>query len=352
MKRIFNIIAVATAILATSCIKDDYLKEINKDFKVNYETFWNLFNENYCFMGENFGYTKNVDWKAVYDEMMPKVEAAKTEEELLDIMGQSIDYLKDGHIWIDTKFNHRGCYTFYYDENGVKYPANYVSGLVAEKYLTYQYRTRNGHRYGNIVRDGKTFFYLHHADFTKDLTGEDLEMMQPHIVKADGFIYDIRTNPGGNTQLAFDIAGKFIKEKTLVGYDVAKNGKGYNDMTDPAPLYVVPVNENLNWSDKKTAVLTNRDVYSTANQFASFMKQAPNVTLIGGITGGGGGNPTSYYLPNGWTVVMSAHAFTLDVDKKQIEAGVEPDIYVTITDQDIANRVDSIVERAIEELSK
>ena len=49
---------------------------------------------------------------------------------------------------------------------------------------------------------------------------------------------------------------------------------------------------------------------------------------------------------------MSAHAFTLDVDKKQIEAGVEPDIYVTITDQDIANRVDSIVERAIEELSK
>ena len=113
----------------------------------------------------------------------------------------------------------------------------------------------------------------------------------------------------------------------------------------------MPVNTDLNWSDKKTALLTNRDVYSTANQFASFMKQAPNVTLIGGITGGGG-NPTSYYLPNGWTVVMSAHAFTLDVDKKQIEAGVEPDIYVTITDQNIANRVDSIVERAIEELSK
>ena len=158
MKRIFNIIALATAFFATSCIEDGYLTEPNYNFKENYETFWNLFNENYCFMGENFGYTKNVDWKAVYDEMMPKVEAATTEEELLEIMGKSIDKLRDGHNWLDTKFNHRGCYTFYYDENEVKYPENFVSGLVAEKYLTYQYRSRHGYRYGNITRNGKTFF--------------------------------------------------------------------------------------------------------------------------------------------------------------------------------------------------
>jgi hypothetical protein len=355
MKRIFNIIAISTAIFATSCIQDGYLTEVNNDFKVNYETFWNLFNENYCFMGENFGYTKNVDWKAVYDEMMPKVEAAETEEELLEIMGQSIDKLKDGHIWIDTKFNHRGCFTFYYDQNGVKYPDNFISNtVIKEKYLDdkYQYRTRNGQRFGNITRNGKTFFYLYHSDFTKDLTAEDLKVMQPHIEKADGFIYDIRTNLGGNTQLAFDIAGKFMKEKTHVGYDVVKTGKGYNDMTDPAPLYVVPKDQSLKWSEKKTVLLTNRDVYSTANEFACFMKEAPNVTLIGGITGGGGGNPTSYYLPNGWTVVMSAHTFTLDKDKKQIEAGIEPDIEVTITETDKANNVDSILERAIEELSK
>lgn len=352
MKRILNIITVITVIFATSCIKNDYVTEVNNDFKVNYETFWTLFNENYCFMGENFGYTKNVDWKAVYDEMMPKVEAATTEEELLDIMGKSIDYLKDGHIWIDTKFNHRGCFTFYYDENGVEYPVNFISGIVGEKYLTYQYRTRNRHIYGNITRDGKTFFYLLHSDFTKDLTEEDIEMFQPHIEKADGFIYDIRTNPGGSAQYAFDVAGNFVKEKTHIGYDVIKYGKGYNDVTEPAPIYIVPMNQELKWADKKTVVLTNRDVYSTANLFASFMKQAPNVTLIGGITGGGGGDPTSFYLPNGWTVTMSAHKFTLDVNKEQIEAGVEPDIMVNITDADIVNKVDSILEKAIEVLSK
>ena len=352
MKRIFNIITIITAIFATSCVKDEYVKEADNDFKVNYETFWNLFNENYCFIGETFGYTKNVDWKAVYDEMMPKVEAATTEEELLEIMGQSCDHFKDGHIWIDTKFNHRGCYTFYKDENGVEYPANFISGLVAEKYLTYPYRSRHGYRYGNITKDGKTFFYLHHADFLKDLNKEDLEMFQPHIEKADGIIYDIRTNPGGSAQNAIDITGRFINTKTLIGYDVVKTGKEDSDVSEPIALYAVPAEDGHNWADKKTVVLTNRDVYSTANMFACYMKQAPNVTVIGGKAGGGGGSPTSFYLPNGWTVVMSAHRFSLDVNKEHIEPGVDPDILVTITDEDIANKVDSILEKAIEVLSE
>jgi hypothetical protein len=124
MKRIFNIFTIATALFATSCIKDDYVKEANYDFKTNYEAFWNLVNENYCYLGDNYGYTKNVDWYKVYEEMMPQVEKATTEEELLEIMGKSIDYLKDGHVWLDTKFKHRGCFTFYYDENGDVYSSH------------------------------------------------------------------------------------------------------------------------------------------------------------------------------------------------------------------------------------
>ena len=352
MKRIFTIITLITAIFVTSCVKSDYVKEVNCDFKTNYETFWNLVNENYCFLGDNYGYSKNVDWQSVYNEMMPQVEKATTEIELLEIMGKSIDYLKDGHVWIDTKFKHRGCYTFYIDDNGERYPENFIDGLIADKYLDHALRTRNGHRYGTITKNGKTFFYLHHDDFTLDLTTEDLEMFQPLIDKADGFIYDIRTNPGGNAQLSIDVAGRFVKEKTFVGYQVLKTGKGYNDVSEPLKFYVVPVDAENNWSDIKTTVLTNRDVYSTANMFASYMKVVPNATLIGGITGGGGGQPCSHYLPNGWTVTMSGQRMSLDVNKVHIERGVEPDIYVTITEQDIENNVDSILEKAIEVLSE
>ena len=115
---------------------------------------------------------------------------------------------------------------------------------------------------------------------------------------------------------------------------------------------MVPSKDGYNWADMKTAVLTNRDVYSTANMFASYMKEVPNATVIGGITGGGGGDPTSYYLPNGWTITMSARKMSLDVNKVHIEAGVEPDIIVDITDVDIANKYDRILETAIEYLAK
>lgn len=363
MKHIFNIITVIAALLVTSCVKEgDYSTEYNPDFKTNYEAFWNFVNENYCFLGDNYGYCKMVggeklDWNKVKEEMMPKVEAAATEEDLFDIMGKSIDYLQDGHVWIDSKFNHRGCFTFYNIAfpNEETYPKNFISGLITNqnsKILDYVYRTRNGHRYGTITRGDKKFFYLHHSDFTKDLNKEDLEMFKPHLEKADGFIYDIRTNPGGSAQLSFNIAGRFVKNKTLVGYQVIKDGKGHNDLTEPSAIYIVPSQDGYNWTDMNTVVLTNRDVYSTANMFASYMKEVPNATIIGGITGGGGGDPCTFYLPNGWAVTMSGHRMVLDVNKVHIEAGVKPDIQVDITEEDMANNYDRILEKAIEELSK
>jgi C-terminal processing protease CtpA/Prc len=149
-----------------------------------------------------------------------------------------------------------------------------------------------------------------------------------------------------------DITGRFIKEKTLVGYQISKTGKSYNDVSEPQALYAVPVGVKYNWADKKTVLLTNRDVYSTANMFACFMKEAPNVTVIGGRSGGGGGLPSTFYLPNGWALTMSGQKMTLDVNKVHIEPGVEPDIYVTITEEDAQNKVDSILEKAIEILSE
>jgi hypothetical protein len=44
---------------------------------------------------------------------------------------------------------------------------------------------------------------------------------------------------------------------------------------------------------------------------------------------------------------MSALRMSLDVNKVHIEAGVEPDILVTITDEDFANKYDRILETAI-----
>ena len=86
--------------------------------------------------------------------------------------------------------------------------------------------------------------------------------------------------------------------------------------------------------------------------FAYFMKEAPNVTVVGGKSGGGGGQPCTFYLPNGWAITMSGQKMGLDVNKVHIEPGADPDILVTITEEDIENKVDSILEKAIEVLTK
>ena len=75
-------------------------------------------------------------------------------------------------------------------------------------------------------------------------------------------------------------------------------------------------------------------------------KNAPNVTVLGGITGGGGGIPTSNELPNGWMVRFSSVQI-LDVYRRQIEFGIAPDVEVTMNAIDVANGFDTLIEQAI-----
>ena len=105
------------------------------------------------------------------------------------------------------------------------------------------------------------------------------------------------------------------------------------------------------WSNKKTMLLTNRGVFSTANLFTCALKHAKNVTQIGGISGGGGAMPMTHYLPNGWIVVFPANML-FDVNKQHIENGIAPDIEVTSTDEDFDAGRDAIIERALVELRK
>jgi C-terminal processing protease CtpA/Prc len=72
------------------------------------------------------------------------------------------------------------------------------------------------------------------------------------------------------------------------------------------------------------------------------MRYVPYAHIIGGTSGGGGGMPMSYEMPNGWMVRLSSVRM-YDRDKKDIENGIEPDIPITMTSSD----QDDIIEQAI-----
>ncbi|MCB0548840.1 MAG: hypothetical protein KDD19_14770, partial [Phaeodactylibacter sp.] len=82
------------------------------------------------------------------------------------------------------------------------------------------------------------------------------------------------------------------------------------------------------------------------NFFAAMMKAFPNVTLIGDRTGGGGGAPVGWELPNGWAFNFSS-SITWLPDGFIIEHGVEPDIRVDWAEEDRAAGKDTILEEAL-----
>ena len=108
-------------------------------------------------------------------------------------------------------------------------------------------------------------------------------------------------------------------------------------------VFVEP-SKGVRWQ-KRVVVLTNRETFSAANDFVKSMKRFPNVTVMGDKTGGGSGLPFSQELPNGWGVRYSAVVF-LDADKQQIEFGIEPDVYVSLNQDDVVKGIDTIIETA------
>ena len=344
MKKIFITLFLATVALV-SCEKYETVKTVDTDFKRNFDAFWTMVDEQYCYLDY-----KNINWKGVYDELLPRVEAAKTEQEFFNILCTALDHLKDGHVWMESQFKAYSCSTYLFDENGNRYPSNFNKS-VARKYVEEVFHTINSNlHFGEIKRNGRTFAYIYQADFEYEWQANDYKYIKPIVEKADGIIFDIRNNPGGSGDIGLKLAGMFFKEKTMVGYHALKGGPGHNDMTELTPIYSKP-SKIADWSDKKTMLLTNREVYSTANLFSSALKLAKNVTQIGGITGGGGAMPMTHFLPNGWIVVFPANML-FDVNKQHIESGIAPDIEVTATDEELAAGRDAIIERAIEELMK
>lgn len=362
MKRILYIICTAFLAFA-SCEKYETVKEVDTDFVNNYDAFWNMVNEQYCFLGTRFGNDKNVDWKAVYDKWMPVVKNdVKNEYELFNIIGKSLDVLRDGHIWMISDFKVYSNNEYYLKPDGeTYYGQDFVPGLVRSYYLDSSegkddykgdkaFMTRNGVEYGMIEREGKKFAYIYYDMFTVELTEIDFKYIDPVVQEADAIILDIRDNPGGSGVLGLELAGHFFTERKLVGYSAHKDGSGHDDFTEPHEMHVTP-SKKYNWAHKKTALLTNRGVYSTANLFAHVLKNhAPNVIQVGQTSGGGGGMPMSHYLPNGWLVVFASNIL-LDENMNHIEPGIAPDYEAEIGDYQATGK-DGIVEKAIEELMK
>ena len=316
--------------LITSCIDED---EHDDTPQGNFEALWKIIDEHYCF----FVYKQHeygLDWNDVYNKYKVRAREGLNREQLFEVLTDMLAELRDGHVNLAAAFDYGRYWTWH--EN---YPTNFSDSL-QRIYLETDYRIASGLQY-TIFDDN--IGYVYYGSFQNGIGEGNLDEVIQHLMLCNGLILDIRNNGGGTLTYAEKLAARFCHEKTLVGYQQHKTGKGHNDFSEMKEQYIEP-SSNMRWQ-KPVVVLTNRHVFSAANEFVKYMKCMPQVKIVGDKTGGGAGLPFSSTLPNGWTVRFSACPM-YDRQRQHTEFGIEPDYYVSLKGVDFADGKDTLIEFA------
>lgn len=328
MRRIISIGLLCCLFLCMGCEKGS---EYNASPRDNFEALWRIIDENYCF----FEY-KDIDWDEVYDRYNLQIKDTMDQYELFDVLADMLAELKDGHTNLISSFDMSRYWAWYED-----YPQNFDADIQKD-YLGTDYRIAGGMKYTILPTD--SIGYVYYGSFSNGVGESGLNQIFLYFRNCKGLILDVRENGGGSLAYSDRIASRFLEEKILTGYVQHKTGKGHADFSDPYPLYLSP-SEYIRWL-RPVVVLTNRHCFSAANDFVQKMHLAPYVLVVGDKTGGGSGFPFMSELPNGWTVRFSASPM-LDVKKRHTEFGIDPDVFVNLTSQDVERGKDTLIEMAV-----
>ncbi len=323
---------IASAFLFASCVDEEQFDDTQNG---NFEALWKIIDEHYCFFGE-----KGVDWDSVHAVYARQIDGTMTDGQLLEVLGNMLAELRDGHVNLYASFDMARYWGFH--EN---YPSNYSDTLV-NKYLGTSYKIAGNLRY-RILDDN--IGYVRCASFATEAGSGNLDEILLYLAPCRALVIDLRDNGGGLLSAAEKLAARFTNEKRLVGYMRHKTGRGHSDFSSLEEQWLKPAS-GVRWQ-KPVAVLTNRQVFSAANEFVKYMKCCPDVIVVGDNTGGGAGLPFSSELPNGWSVRFSACPM-YDRNGQSTEQGISPDIAVGLDSDYLATGRDAIIEAARQALRR
>lgn len=332
----------ASALSLTSCSVED---EYSADGIENYDALWRILDERYAYF--DLKLPAGTSWRDLYSKYRPEVRPKMSTDSLFLVMNKLLGELKDGHVNLTTPFDY-GRYWRWSED----YPTNYDARTVS-KYLGSEYRIAGGLYYTQLKHNGHTpdsIAYIRYGSFASSVSSSNINAALSRLSKCRALILDIRSNGGGNVTTSDALARHFMEEPRVVGSMRHKTGRGHNDFSAPVELRLEPIETGVRWL-RPVVLLTNRGVYSAANDFTLKMKGLPYVTVMGDRTGGGGGLPMSSELPNGWSVRYSSTQ-TFDASGAHIEFGIEPDYPLSLDEGRNAEGVDTMIEGAITYLNE
>lgn len=357
-----NVLFVFIAVFLLSCENLFIDPDPGSNHRASFEYLWNKANEQYSYFE-----LKKIDWDSVYTEYSAKVDDNMYQEEFFNLMFDMLVTLEDGHVNLYSPFN-----VSRYPELAIP-DSNYSTRIVRTTYLGEYYNVTGPlqHDFIHTLNDDgvkvidtvqvngddrniKGIGYVRYSSFSSMISSYDIDYVVSRYGKSTlGLIIDVRSNGGGSPLNIFKMCERFLPEnagEVPLYYSRNKTGPGKDDFDEWLPANISP--EGLYYPGR-IVVLTDRSCYSATSYFATAMKAVQKlreVKIIGVPTGGGLGAPRGGQLPNGWYYRMSVTQ-TRSVDGDlDFELGVPPDIYITQDPIDTQKNIDTILEKAIDEI--
>ncbi len=360
-KRLFlGLILILIGVVLFIYISSPTINEPEKNF--NY--LWNSFNRQYS----NFE-CKEIDWDELYSYYRARITPKTKNHELFKVMVDLLKHLDDKHVYI-RRFNR--VYFSGYDLPILNYfqilkfdfrlPLKEFSlKLIRKKYIKGKLkkalfvRQLNVPPFGfrHIIHYGwlnHNIAYIHIMEMRRDkgITEKAINKTLDYFKEAQAYIIDIRENIGGYAgPIKESLARKFVDGRRLWALSYIRNGPAHTDFSNPEPKYIDP-DDNKNLSHIPVMLLTNKNTQSAAELFTMMMDVLPNVTIVGDTTMGIFSDTRLEKLPNGWEYRLSIMKTTNHKGVWLEGKGIDPDIFVKNTEDDIKKGVDRVLEKAID----
>ena len=194
------------------------------------------------------------------------------------------------------------------------------------------------------VLPGTTFGYIQVSMETAETANEFATALDSlkaqHIT---GLVLDLRNNPGGLfPDPVLDIAGQFLNNNAVVVIERYRDGteKPYNAGSRHGAL------------DLPLVVLVNNGTASAAEILAGALQDYKRGVLIGEPTYGKGTVQEIRQLSDGSALHITIATWYTPKHNAIDGKGLQPDIAVPLTDQDISKSIDPQLNRAIDYLKK
>lgn len=335
-------------------------KKLSKPEK-NFELFWSTFRDHYAFFK-----LKNINWDSMYSLYRPLVTRKTKEKELIAILAQLVEPLRDGHITISKGEE------ILYKVKKSSYFKQEFKGLEKEFWENTN-KTLTNLKFNTAIGHGPLFKNenLYYSTSTKDIAYirisrcfanpesifDDSKEMQDTKLMLSIFdsiltslsdskylIIDLRANGGGHAGI--ELASRFVMSRSLTHYKAIRQKGDYENFTPLEPQYIEP-NQGIRYLGQ-VIILTNDKTASSAEDFTISLYQQENITTIGTNTSGMLSDMYGAELPNKISFTLSNQRY-YSLDKQLLEdQGVPARIEIKNSKTDIVNGIDPVLIKALE----